>query len=164
MSRPGADPALLGIYLNDHLAGSTTGLELFRRVAGAHRGTPAGVVLERLTREIEEDREELLRIMRTLGVPVRQYKVAAGWAMEKVGRLKLNGRLLSRSPLSSVVEFEALYLGVQGKGAGWRLLRAIEDPRLDAAQLDRLVDRAAAQADALEELRLAAGRALAGRA
>jgi hypothetical protein len=164
MSRPGADPALLGIYLNDHLAGSTTGLELFRRVAGAHRGTPAGAVLERLTREIEEDREELLRIMRTLGVPVRQYKVAAGWAMEKVGRLKLNGRLLSRSPLSSVVEFEALYLGVQGKEAGWRLLRAIEDPRLDAAQLDRLVDRAAAQADALEELRLAAGRALAGRA
>jgi hypothetical protein len=164
MSSPGADPGLLGIYLNDHLAGSTTGLELFRRVAAAHRGTPAGAVMERLTREIEEDREELLRIMRTLGVPVRQYKVAAGWAMEKVGRLKLNGRLLSRSPLSSVVEFEALYLGVLGKGAGWRLLRVIEDPRLDAAQLDRLVDRAAAQADALEELRLAAGRALAGRA
>ncbi|MCW2725833.1 MAG: hypothetical protein JWN35_2754 [Frankiales bacterium] len=163
MSQPGADPGLLGIYLNDHLAGSTTGLELFRRAAASHRGTPAGQVLDRLTPEVEEDREQLLRIMRTLDVPVRQYKVAAGWAMEKVGRLKLNGRLLSRSPLSSVVELEALYLGVQGKGAGWRLLRVMDDPRLDPAQLDRLIDRAAAQADALEELRLSAGRALAGR-
>jgi hypothetical protein len=32
---------LLGIYLNDHLAGATGGLELARRVAGSHRGPAA---------------------------------------------------------------------------------------------------------------------------
>ena len=152
------DPALLGIYLNDHLAGATGGLELFRRATGSHAGTAAGDVLKRLTAEVEEDREALLAIMKDLGVPVRQYKVAAGWLAEKAGRLKLNGRLLSRSPLSSVVELEGLHLGVLGKAAGWRTLRALADrePRLEAAALDRLIARATAQATELEDLRLAA--------
>ena len=154
------DPALLGIYLNDHVAGSTAGLELFRRAAGSHAGTAAGDVLKRLTAEVEEDRDALLGIMRELGFPVRQYKVVAGWAAEKAGRLKLNGRLLSRSPLSSVVELEGLHLGVLGKAAGWRTLRALaaSDSRLDAAALDRLVVRATAQAAELDALRIAAAQ------
>jgi hypothetical protein len=154
------DPRLLGIYLNDHLAGATAGLELFRRAAGTQSG-PAGDALKRLTAEVEEDRETLLAIMRELGFPVRQYKVVAGWAAEKAGRLKLNGRLLTRSPLSDVIELEGLYLGVQGKAAGWRLLRTVADsePRLNAAALDRLIERAERQAAELDALRLAAGRA-----
>src|SRR5688572_24679944 len=86
------EPTLLGIYLNDHLAGSTGGLELARRTAGAHRGTAAGTTLTRLAKEIQEDREALLAIMAALEVPVRQYKVAAAWAAEKVCRPKLTGR------------------------------------------------------------------------
>src|SRR5437868_5947452 len=135
---PRSDPSLLGIYLNDHLAGATAGLELFRRAAGAHRQTAAGPALERLTQEINEDRDALLGIMKAVGAPVRQYKVIGAWLAEKAGRAKPNGRLLSRSPLSSVVELEGLRLGVAGKASGWRLLRALADkePRLDAAQLD----------------------------
>ena len=38
-----------------------------------------------------------MEIMTTLEVPVRQYKVASAWVAEKVGRLKLNGRLLDRA-------------------------------------------------------------------
>jgi hypothetical protein len=45
--------------------------------------------------------------MHRLGVPVRHYKVAAGWALEKAGWLKTNGRLLHRSSLSELVELEA---------------------------------------------------------
>ncbi|MDT7571835.1 MAG: hypothetical protein QOE05_2009 [Actinomycetota bacterium] len=155
-----ADPTLLGIYLNDHLAGATAGLELFRRAAGSQTG-PTGDALKRLTAEVEEDRETLLSIMRALGFPVRQYKVVAAWAAEKAGRLKLNGRLLSRSPLSDVIELEGLHLGVLGKAAGWRLLRTLADaePRLDTTQLDGLIARAERQAAELDELRLAAGRA-----
>jgi hypothetical protein len=154
-----SDPALLGIYLNDHLAGATGGLELFRRATSAHKGTSAGPVLARLTREVEEDRQALLDVMSALGIPVRQYKVAAGWAAEKAGRLKLNGRLLSRSPVSSLVELEGLHLGVLGKGAAWRLLRRLADtePRLDKARLDALAERAHLQAEEIEQLRLAAG-------
>jgi hypothetical protein len=76
--------------------------------------------------------------------------------MEKVGRLKPNGRILSRSPLSDVLEVEALRLAVEGKAAGWLLLRrfAEQDGRLDPAQLDRLISRAARQAEVLENLRV----------
>jgi hypothetical protein len=148
--------ALLGIYLNDHLAGATGGVELFRRAAGAHRGSPVGGTLERLAEEVAADRAALVELMSRLGVPVRHYKVYAAWAVERVGRLKLNGRVLGRSPLSSLVELEGMRLGVEGKAALWTALRALadRDPRLDPARLDRLAARAREQADTLEEMRL----------
>ncbi|MDT7570466.1 MAG: hypothetical protein QOE05_640, partial [Actinomycetota bacterium] len=134
--------------------------ELFRRASGSTAGTATGDALKRLTAEVEEDRDALIGILRGLGFPLRQYKVIGGWAAEKVGRLKLNGRLLSRSPLSNVIELEGLRLGVVGKGSCWRLLRALADsePRLDPASLDRLIERADRQAAELEELRIAAAR------
>jgi len=87
----------LGIYLNDHLGGSTSGLELVRRTARAHADTAAGAPLRQLAGEIAEDRRTLVAIMRTLRVPVRHYKVLGGWAAEKAARLKPNGRLRQRS-------------------------------------------------------------------
>jgi hypothetical protein len=149
-------PGLLGIYLNDHLAGATGGVELARRAAGSAAGTEAAGPLQRFAGEVADDREALLAMMAALGVPVRSYKVYAAWIGEKAGRLKLNGRLLGRSPLSLLVELELLRLGVEGKAAGWRTLRALaeRDTRLDAGQLDQLLSRARLQAGMLEELRL----------
>jgi len=149
---------LLGIYLNDHLSGSTSGLELIRRMARAHADTPAGPPLQQLAGEITEDRRALLAIMRTLRVPVRYYKVLGGWAVEKAARLKPNGRLRQRSPLSSVIELETLLLGIEGKRAGWRVLRrqAHVDQRLDPAQLDDLIARAEQQVETVEGLRIEA--------
>jgi hypothetical protein len=153
---------VLGIYLNDHLAGATAGSELARRMARSHRGTEAAT-LSAIAAEIAQDRSALLNVMASLGVPVRAYKVGAGWIGEKAGRLKFNGRLLARSPLSDLEELELLRLGVEGKAAGWRTLRtqADSDTRLDAGHLDDLIARARRQADQLEELRVrAAGRVI----
>jgi len=149
------DTGPLGIYLNDHLAGATVGVELFRRASGSAQGT-AKTQLQDLTTQVEQDRESLLTLMGTLGVPVRHYKVLAGWVLEKAGRFKPNGRLLSRSPLSDLIELEGLSLGVHGKAAGFRALRhlADTDTRLDATQLDELIDRAEQQADTLEQMRI----------
>lgn len=160
-----ADTARLrGIYLNDHFTGATAGLELFRRAAGAQHGTAAGEVLARLTVEVEEDRETLLAIITRLGIAIRQYKVFAGWVAEKASRLKLNGHLLSRSPLSDLVELEGLRLGVEGKGAAWRTLLewAADDTRLAAEELRLLVERADRQIAELEALRLQAAARLSG--
>ncbi len=156
--RSAQDP--LGIYLNDHLAGATVGLELARRVAGARQVPATGPELQWFADEVAEDRAALLRIMGTLGVPVRSYKVWAAWAGEKAGRLKPNGRLTSRSPLSNLEELEMLRLGVEGKAAGWRTLRELadRDGRLDAAELDELMARARRQADFLEEARVRAAQ------
>lgn len=152
------EPGLLGIYLNDHLAGATGGTALARRLAGTERGRPGGDVLARLADEIEEDRAALLDMMAALEVPVRRYKTIAAWAAERVARFKPNGYLITRSPLSRVVELEAMRLGVEGKAAGWRTLRvrAEQDPRLDAARLDALIVRARKQIDEFERLRVRA--------
>jgi hypothetical protein len=149
---------LLGIYLNDHLAGATGGAELARRVAGSSRGAGDSRALQGLAAEVAQDRVALEDIMAALGIPVRAYKVYAAWIGEKAARLKLNGRLLARSPLSSLEELEVLRLGVEGKAAGWRTLRVLAetDPRLDQGRLDELISRARRQADLLEELRVRA--------
>ena len=147
---------LLGVYLNDHLAGATLGVSLARRmVASAEPGSERATVLSRLAAEITEDRSALLRIMAKLGIQVRRYKVFAAWAGEKAGRLKLNGYLLTRSPLSDLEETEFLGLGVEGKAAGWRTLRELagQDRRLDAGYLDDLIARADHQAGVLDSLR-----------
>jgi hypothetical protein len=154
---------LLSIYLNDHLAGATGGLELARRVAGSHQAPAADSALQRLAADIAQDRAALEDIMGALGIPVRAYKVYAAWIGEKAARLKLNGHLLARSPLSSLEELEMLRLGVEGKAAGWRTLRVLAetDKRLDPGRLDELIARAQCQADLLEELRVrAAGQVI----
>jgi hypothetical protein len=154
-----ATAPLLGIYLNDHLAGATSGMELARRMtAAAEPGSTAAATLRRVTSEIVEDRQALIAMMTALGVPVRGYKVFGAWAGEKAGRVfKFNGHLLTRSPLSQLEETEILVLGVVGKGAGWRTLRRLadRDGRLDGGRLDGLLARAERQAQELEALRTA---------
>ena len=76
---------LLGIYLNDHLAGATIGLDLARRMARAYRGGAIGAALGPIVIEIAEDRESLKGMMATLGIPVRHYKVYAAWLAEEGG-------------------------------------------------------------------------------
>ncbi|WP_308340600.1 MULTISPECIES: transaldolase [unclassified Streptomyces] len=148
---------LLGIYLNDHYTGATGGLELFRRAAKARPDAQETAVLADLARQVDEDRDALAAIMEDLGVPLSRSKAALGWVAEKAGRLKPNGHLRSRSPLSDVLETEAMLLGVLGKAACWRTLRALaeSDERLSAARLDALLERAEQQSAALEELRSA---------
>lgn len=155
---------LLGIYLNDHLAGATGGAELARRVAAGRRGEEAGDDLLRFAADVAADRIALRDIMAALDVPVRAYKVYAGWIGEKAGRLKLNGRLLGRSPLSSLEELEMMRLGVESKAAGWRTLQLVADtdPRLDRARLAKLIARADGQLELLEGLRVRAARAVVG--
>ena len=149
---------LIGIYLNDHLAGATVGTELAHRIARHHDEVADRATLQRLAVEINADRRALLEIMALLGVPVRHYKTTAAWLGERAGRLKLNGRLRTRSPLSSLEELELIRLGVEGKAAGWRTLRELADtePQLNKAWLDELLDRARSQADLLEDLRVRA--------
>jgi hypothetical protein len=151
---------VLAIYLNDHLAGATAGLELARRAASSNRGSAYGSSLEQLATEVEQDRETLLAVMRSLEIGVDRLKVLGGWGAEKLGRLKLNGHLLSYSPLSRAVELEALLLGVQGKLALWRSLEQLKPGRGKLKEFDflALIARAEGQIERLESHRLQAIR------
>ncbi len=148
--------ALLGVYLNDHLAGATGGLALIRRLASSDADWAPE--LGRLAGEIGEDREALLELMRRLDVPVRRYKSAFAWAAEKAGRLKPNLRLIKRSPLSPGGRAGAD--APRGRGQVGRVADAAPGGRDRAAaagrRLDDLLTRARRQADELEKLRIRA--------
>jgi hypothetical protein len=148
----------LPIYLNDHLVGSTVGVELVRRMERENSGTELGAFLLDLAAEIEEDREALLQLMQKLGVTPSRAKIAAGWTAEKLGRLKLNGQVRGYSPLSRLVELEGLATGIEGKRSLWLALGAIDDPRLIDTDLGALAERARSQRERLEPHRLAAAR------
>src|SRR3954454_3693316 len=158
------NPDLLGIYCNDHLAASTGGIELVSRMVGRHRGSSYEPHLEQLLTELREEKTALRSTMAALGIPVRQYKQLASWVGEKVTRAKLNGRLLSRSPLSDVVELEFIATAVLAKRAGFETLREVAeaDDRIDAALLERLINQADRQHEWLSEARREVAAALFG--
>jgi hypothetical protein len=153
---------LLHIYLRDHLAGATAGVRLAGRIAAAHPGERR---LAEIAAEIAEDRASLLDVMGAVGADPSRIKNAAAWAGERAGRLKLNGRILGRSPLSAVVELEALISGVTGKVQLWRSLAQASagDSRLSGFDFEQLEQRAERQLRSLEAVhRREADRALRG--
>ena len=149
---------LLKIYLTDHLAAATAGVELVQRAARNNAGNPTGDVLERLRVEIEDDRRTLHRVVADLGFAESRPKEVLAWAGEKLGRLKLNGQLRGYSPLSRVLELEALSVGIAGKQALWETLLRLPDidQRLRATDLGQLVERARRQRADVEQARAAA--------
>jgi hypothetical protein len=146
---------LLAVYCNDHLAASVGGIELVRRMLGEHRGSAHEEPLTQLLGELQEEKRSLETQMRSVGFPVRSYKQALLWVGEKASRAKLNGRLLSRSPLSDLVEFEFLASAVRGKRSGFETLREVAEvePRLDKAEFDRLIRQANRQYEWLTKVR-----------
>ncbi len=154
-----ADGKLLAVYLNDHLAGASLGIELTRRSLRSNRGTELGRFLEELLAEIVEDREALETTMATLGIPKSRVKPVLAVAAERVGRLKMNGQMRGYSPLSRVLELEGLTLGIQGKLSLWRNLRSSDIARrVPNVDLERLAERAERQLRRIENHRLAAAR------
>jgi hypothetical protein len=154
------DRKLLSIYLNDHLAGSTAGVELAKRSAASNRGTPYEDFLDWLVEQITADRRALVRLMDALDVRRDPVKLVVAWGFEKAGRLKPNGRLTGYSPLSRIVELEGLWVGVNGKLSLWRALVAVaeHDPRLGVPALIELEARAEDQLRRLDEHRAPVAR------
>ncbi|MET0512708.1 MAG: hypothetical protein ABW135_13635 [Thermoleophilaceae bacterium] len=151
---------LLRIYLQDHLAGATGGVELARRARAANQGTTYGDPLAKLADEIEADRRALEGIMDDLGFGADRAKNIAFWAAEKAGRLKLNGQLTGYSPLSRLTELEGLIAGINGKLSLWRSLLEVapSQPKLDQERLQRLLERGEEQLKTVGELRTRAAR------
>jgi hypothetical protein len=151
---------MLATYLNDHLAALTGGLELARRSLGAQQGSandPVAAAVEAVADLLDDDRRALSDVMSALGIGVQRHKVVGGWAAEKLGRLKGNGSLLRRSPLSTVVELEGLQLVLIYDAALWRTLADLHSDgelRLAGARPADRVRAAEARGEVLEAVRL----------
>ena len=142
---------LLRIYLNDHLAGATVGVELAKRSQKSNKGTPLGDFLAEFVADVSADKAQLEELMAKVGAGRNMMKSGVGWVAEKMGRLKSNGQLAGYSDLSRLIELEGLMVGVTGKIGLWRSLsEAFPPPQPPPADFQGLLQRAQAQ---LEELR-----------
>ncbi|MFH5821519.1 NAD-dependent epimerase/dehydratase family protein [Georgenia sp. AZ-5] len=156
---PHLDADLLGLYLSDHLTGATGGLNRIQRMARAYADTTLGPELGQLAREIGEARDALEAVIEALGLRKRPYRQAAAWAAEHLGRLKLNGRVLTRSPLSVLLELELMRSAVAGQLGLWQtLIDLSEDIQLPRERFEELAEDARGFQARLEELHETARR------
>lgn len=156
--------SLLGIYLNDRLADAMAVAAVAKRLAREEGEWAGNGRLDRLADEIAADRDALRHIMATLGEAERPIALRLGCALDKLARFKRNGLTFTRSPLSRMVDLEAMRTGVEGTIAAWRTLRAraTVDPRLDPNRLDELISGGRNQIGRLERLRARAAAELFG--
>jgi hypothetical protein len=138
---------LLRIYMRDQLALGVLWREIARRAHGSSDGRPEAAALGRVATAIAEDVSTFEQMMRRLGFSTRTPKALMAVVAERVGRLKLNGHLISRSPLSRFEELDFLVMGIDGKVVLWQNLRdgAGLGARLPDVDFDRLIERAREQ-------------------
>ncbi|SDE42092.1 hypothetical protein [Auraticoccus monumenti] len=141
------------ILLRNHQAGGRAAIDLFTRTAAAQRDRSYGAELERLLAEAREDLAFNERVMRRLGVPPFRALVVAARVGERLGRLKPNGHLVRRAPLSDVIELEGLIATVSVKVAGWEAAQvAGELLEGELAELEGLIQRGHSQTERLTEM------------
>lgn len=153
------DDKLLGLYLSDHLTGATAGLGRIERMAKDFTDTPVHAELCGLAVEIGRERELLIGLIHDLGTRPRPHRQAVAWLAEHFGRLKLNGRLLARSPMTLVLESELMRAAVMAKVGGWQTLEELA-PQLGLEQstFARLAAQAEVQIKALDRVHAHARR------
>ena len=143
---------LIATYLQDHHAGSAAGLDAFARVAEGHSDAEVREAVGRIGEEAAADQKALEAVMQSFDTSPALLKDLPAKIAEKLARLKPNQRLTERSPLSDVLEVEALVDAVHAKSLGWTVLLQLDDDRLDKAQLQGLLKRAEDQTDELRRL------------
>lgn len=116
------DRGLLNLYLSDHLTGASAGASRISRMAADFVDTPAFSVLSSIDEEIRAERSFLQQLIRDLGMRQLRHRQAVAVVGERIGRLKSNGRLFSRSPMTLMLEVELMRSAVIGKRGGWQTL------------------------------------------
>jgi hypothetical protein len=148
----------LDSYLNDHLAGSISALELIAHCIEVHKGEPLGSFFVEIEREIKTDQDKLRDVMRTLGVEESKMRQAGAWVAEKVGRARLMIAGDEQGSLGLVLTLEGLIMGVTGKKLLWRALAAAKLPGLNSYNFEQLQGRAEQQVERIEAERISAVR------
>lgn len=145
------DMDLLGLYLSDHLTGATAGAERIERMAADFVDTPVFAALSEVAAEIRGEHLYVRHLIGELGLRRRPVAEAVSWVGERVGRLKSNGSLLERSPMTLVLEAELMRSAVIGKLGMWQTLEDnAEELGLDAAQFREFAQKAEHQRGVLD--------------
>ena len=154
----------LHVYLNDHLAGATAGVELVKDAAERHDGE-LGEFFAQLADEISADYNTLTSLMDQLDAHHSGAKEVLAKAGSVVAEGKFSGESMDDPEFGTFLTLETLSIGVEGKHCMWKALKVVEGsvPELGAVGIDKLIERAQSQRDRLEGKRLeVAGSALSG--
>jgi hypothetical protein len=144
----------LEVYLTDHLAGATAGLNLARMASEEHRADEHGPFFGEIASEIKADYHKLEQLIEELGSDSSATKTAVAEIGTKLMAPKFTGG--DDDELNAFITLETLSIGVEGKLCMWKALRTVADayPALAGYDLDELLERAQSQRDRLEAKRL----------
>jgi hypothetical protein len=148
----------LDSYLNDHLAGSISALELIEHWARLHKGKPLGVFFSQIEIDIRADQSALRDLMHHLSIEESSLRQAGAWAAEKVGRVRLMIAGGEQGSLGLLLTLEGLIMGIAGKKLLWRSLAAVNLAELDGYDFRTLEHRAEQQIDRIEAERIRAAQ------
>ena len=148
----------LATYLNDHLSGSVTALEILDHLK--EETADIDPFLARLEKDIKADRQQLVDLMAKLDIPQSRIRKASGWLAERFVEAKLEVDDQSGGRLRRLERLEALALGIDGKLGLWKSLEAASsvNDRLRGPDYGLLAQRAREQRARVEALRIEAAR------
>lgn len=146
----------LQTYLNDHVAGSRTALELLDFLIDAHADGEARAFFTTLRADVAVDRQALDDTIARLGGGPGIAREVGGWFADRLTRLKLTIDDPGDSGLRRLEALELLALGILGKRSLWRALEAVAPkvPALAGLDLSRLQARAEDQYARVEARRM----------
>ena len=147
----------LHTYLNDHLSGAVSAMELLDNLVAHHQQDRFGEFFSNLRNDVGQDVETLRDLMRKIGAEESSVRKIGAWLLEKFGRAKIGG---GENDYGLLQALEALVLGITGKKLLWRSLDAIAPTivELQATDFGRLQQRAQEQIDRVETERISVAR------
>jgi hypothetical protein len=148
----------LDSYLNDHLAGSVSALELIAHWAELYKGKPLGSFFTDIGAEVRADQTTLRDLMRSLDIGESSVRKVGAWVAEKIGRAGLKVAGNNPDELGLLVALEGLALGIAGKKLLWRALAAANFAQLKQLDFEELQRRAEQQMERVEAERVQVAR------
>ena len=150
----------LETYLNDHLAGAYSAVELMDSFEATYTGKAVGHFFADLRADVIADRQELEALMERLNIAKSRSRKVAGWLAEQVTELKLRMDDPASGALRLLEGLELLGAGIHGKQALWLALEAAstEVPELQGMDYERLKQRAEDQRNRVEVVRQEAAK------
>ena len=140
------------VYLNDHLAGATAGVNLVEQAVDRHRSDELSDFFGQLASDIKADYATLETLLDDMNVDKSASKTALAEVGSKLAAPKFDAEGAGNAYLGDFVTLETLSIGVEGKRCMWAALQTVADayPELGALDLDELESRAQDQRDRLE--------------
>src|SRR6185437_87367 len=140
------DGHMLALYLRDHHALLVALGELASRMNTPARSDDQQAFAAQLGRAASADRASVEELLRRLDSAPSQIRHAAAWSFEKVGRLKLNGRIVRPSPLAAVTELEGCKILLESDRALWSGLAHLAIGPADSGERARRAEELLAEA------------------